>query len=122
MWKSRIVLFNRQTQFAVIAIAASLGGCSDKSASEDEPPRIILTPAAMETPSAILPNYEPLPTLPDHNYDERQGETYFYISAVSDEDRKRGIAVGDVYSFSYLGSGLIAAARRLRLLRCRWQT
>lgn len=40
---------------------------------------------------------------PDHNYDFREGDTYGYIAAVSEEDRKRGRAAGDVVLFIYRG-------------------
>jgi hypothetical protein len=40
---------------------------------------------------------------PSHRFDERRGDIYYYIAAVSEEDRKRGRAVGTVSSFQYLG-------------------
>ena len=41
--------------------------------------------------------------MPAHNYAEEEDGVYFYVSAVSEEDRKKGKAVGDVYGYRYLG-------------------
>jgi hypothetical protein len=43
------------------------------------------------------------PTKQEPNYSEREGDTYFYISAISEEDQKKGKAVGDVLGYQYLG-------------------
>jgi hypothetical protein len=43
------------------------------------------------------------PSQPAPNYDERDGDTYLYASAVSEEDQKKGKAVGSVLLFRYLG-------------------
>jgi hypothetical protein len=51
------------------------------------------------TPVAALP----AAPVPDHNYDERRGATYYYIAAVSQDDQKRGVAIGAVSQFQYLG-------------------
>lgn len=39
----------------------------------------------------------------EHNYAEREGDTYLYVSAVTEEDQRKGRAVGDVVGFKYLG-------------------
>lgn len=38
-----------------------------------------------------------------NNYDEKEGRTYLYTTAVSDEDKAKGRAVGDVLMYQYLG-------------------
>lgn len=43
------------------------------------------------------------PVLPDHNYDEKRGWTYYYVAAISEEDRKKGRAAGAVVAYQYLG-------------------
>jgi hypothetical protein len=43
------------------------------------------------------------PPMPRHNYDERDGSNYFYVAAVSEEDRNKGLAAGNVIVFQYLG-------------------
>src|SRR3546814_17298636 len=55
-----------------------------------------------------MPADEPIaidaaPVLPDHNYDEKRGWTYYYVAAVSEEDRKKGRAAGSVVAYQYLG-------------------
>lgn len=40
---------------------------------------------------------------PPHNYDFKEGELYGYIAAITEEERKRGKAAGDVLMFAYLG-------------------
>lgn len=49
---------------------------------------------------------EPIPVSapsPPHFYDEQDGLVYSYIAAVSEEDRKKGKAAGDVVSYAYVG-------------------
>src|SRR3546814_6159213 len=55
-----------------------------------------------------MPADEPIaidaaPVLPDHNYDEKRGWTYYYVAAISEEDRKKGRAAGAVVAYEYLG-------------------
>ena len=38
-----------------------------------------------------------------HNYDEKDGSTYEYISVVSEDDTKKGKAIGDVSTFAFRG-------------------
>lgn len=40
---------------------------------------------------------------PSRNYDEKDGDSYLYVAAVSDEDLAKGKAAGDVVGFRYLG-------------------
>lgn len=46
-----------------------------------------------------------LPTLqtPTPHYQDYEGDRYFYITAVSDEDKTKGKAVGTVVQYRYLG-------------------
>lgn len=53
--------------------------------------------------SDVEGNAESLNSAPTHYYDEREGDRYLYIGAVSDEDKKRGRAVGDVVQYRFLG-------------------
>lgn len=94
---------------AALIIVATPVSCNDAQQQGDGP-----TPSPFaemplaesplsESPSPATVPAIPLPPLPDHNYDERKGSTYYYIAAVSEEDRKRGIAVGNVHGYQYLG-------------------
>lgn len=56
------------------------------------------------TPPTSQPAAKPPPPAPEtHNYDFAEDGAYGYVSAVSEENRKRGIAIGDVLLFRYLG-------------------
>src|SRR3546814_18869534 len=57
-------------------------------------------PASLDAESAPT---DASPSVPDHNYDEKRGWTYYYVAAVSDEDRKKGRAAGSVVAYKYLG-------------------
>lgn len=81
------------------------------SASEKVPPTS--TQSYLAEPPAISSGKEqpsqkpvekpaPLPIVKP-NYDFAEDGAYGYISAVSEEDRRKGIAVGDVSLFRYLG-------------------
>lgn len=90
--------------FAVVLTTAG-AACNDTSKASDNDlwPQLPETPTINTVAPAGLPARPPEPQLPDHNYDERRGWTYYYIAAVSEEDQKRGRAVGTVYGFQYLG-------------------
>ena len=45
----------------------------------------------------------PAAPVPTPNFVQEENGTYFYVTAVSEEDRKKGKAVGDVIGFRYLG-------------------
>lgn len=93
---------------SIFLLSVSLLTACDDSPDQDEkslaPPIIEAAPVALPTTEttalAALP--PPVP-VPDHNYDEKRGWTYYYVAAISDEDRKRGRAVGSVSAFQYLG-------------------
>lgn len=74
-----------------------------------EPPAIYTQPVnqvtAPEAAEATLPKPAPTPAPapPANNYNFREGTTYGYESAVSEEDQKKGVAAGDVLLYRYLG-------------------
>ena len=41
--------------------------------------------------------------IPPHRYGYRNGQDYGYVTAVSEEDRKRGVSAGDVVLYRYAG-------------------
>ena len=45
----------------------------------------------------------PAPPAPTPNYSDKEGHTYFYVAAVSEEERKRGQASGRVNDYQYGG-------------------
>lgn len=56
------------------------------------------------------PTTDPLPApiasaavKPTHRYGYRNGQDYGYVTAVSEEDRKRGVSAGDVVLYRYAG-------------------
>jgi hypothetical protein len=78
----------------VAACAAMLAACGQ---SETAPPPVLVP--IDTSPSATAP---PAPA-PTPNFVEEEKGTYFYVSAVSEEDRIKGKATGDVSGFRYLG-------------------
>lgn len=79
-----------------LATMMALSGCGGSSNNDTT----TITPSAPPPPGANVP---PLPPPPPHNYDLKEGTTYSYIAAVSEEQEKRGQAAGDVLMFKYLG-------------------
>lgn len=69
-----------------------LAGCQQSDVGTDEEENLS-APAA-----PIVPVEKPLP-----NYAEMENGVYYYIVAVSDEDRKKGVAAGEVIGYRYLG-------------------
>lgn len=84
----------RQHLAIVAACAIMLVSCGK---SENASPPIA---AATDTkiPTADIPA-----PVPAHNFVEEEGGTYYYVTAVSEDDQKKGKAVGDVLGFRYLG-------------------
>jgi hypothetical protein len=81
-------------RFKYVAFPALLlVGCTDQSNKDATP----------EVPSSVanIESNAPLPAKP--NYQEAENDTYYYITAVSEEDRKKGKATGDVLGFRYSG-------------------
>ena len=87
----------------LMLLAAACGGRSGETSQDDPAPE----PAAYAEEAAAepAPTHIPAPAraLASHNYDSKDGLVYSYIAAVSEEDRKKGKAAGDVVSFAYLG-------------------
>jgi hypothetical protein len=89
----------------VVLGAFLLHGCGSNTPTAESD---LLTNLQIEEPATPLaeittPAPPPPPPVREHNYDERRGQTYLYISAVSEEDRKQGRAVGNVSAFRYFG-------------------
>lgn len=83
--------------------ACSLTACGERANSEAENSApYVATNAAPEPVIQSEPDAAP-PLVPDHNYDERRGPNYYYVAAVSEEDERKGRAVGDVVVYQYLG-------------------
>ena len=93
---------------ASVAIIGMTAACDNSPKQADNPSLAIVT--GMPTPnvpisvvSTPLPAIPTQPKQPDHNYDERKGLSYYYISVVSEDDKKRGRVTGNVSEFQYLG-------------------
>ena len=92
---------------AVVLIMSITSACGSSKEDEESYSRPLYpeVPLPAET---IDPTEQPViltePQIPDHNYGERRGDTYYYIAAVSEEDKKRGLATGQVIAYQYLGT------------------
>lgn len=83
---------------AVACLSATIASCSDQ-----QPNKI----SEQYTSPEPVASYEspPIPTpAPSPNWDEAEESTYYYIASVSEEDRAKGQAAGDVLAFRYLGT------------------
>ena len=81
----------------VVIVAACAALVTSCGPSETAPPPIVASTNS-EPFKAALP--APVPVA---NFVEEEKGTYFYVTAVSEEDQKKGIAVGDVVGFRYFG-------------------
>lgn len=86
------------TSYAML-MALGVAGCGDNRSTEDSPQGESLVAAA---PSAATAT-RALPPAPEPNFVDQEDGTYYYVTAVSEEDRKKGKATGDVVGFRYLG-------------------
>lgn len=89
----------------VVALLSIVAGCSGEP---HEGETTVTAPDPIQYPATVPPTVAATPPAhyapePDHLYDERRGDTYFYVAAVSDHDRENGRAVGNVHQFQYLG-------------------
>jgi hypothetical protein len=75
--------------FAIVLLAA----CGSNESSTK--------PTDSDTAKSLAPIAPPPP--PSPNFADEENGTYFYVSAVSEEDRKKGKAVGSVVGFRYGG-------------------
>jgi len=82
-----------------IASASMIVGCGSPSRSDDQ--GAANSAIAVVAPADVIPP-DPQPAYVP-NFDDRDGDTYFYTSAASEEDRKKGKVLGSVSSFQYLG-------------------
>lgn len=73
-----------------VFVGLTLAGCENSDSAVRQ----------QDTP---IPAAQIVPTKPAKNYTEEENGTYFYIAAVSDEDRKKGVAAGEVIGYRYLG-------------------
>lgn len=79
-----------------MSMAAASCNSSAPPAADD----ILNAAPVAQAPSAPVAASAPANT---HNYAEKEGDTYLYVAAVTEEDQKKGRAVGDVVAFKYLG-------------------
>jgi len=70
--------------------------------TESAPVEQINEPELAPSP-AEAPIQTPTPPAESPNYAEKDGDAYLYITAVTEEDQKKGKAVGDVVMFRYRG-------------------
>lgn len=96
-------------RFRTIAgtLAIALSGCESSAPTRQTTPpdsEALTTNAAAVAQPDLTPNYV-----------DREGDTYFYTSAVSDEDRRKGKAVGKVVAYRYFGQ--IDGMHRLESVR-----
>lgn len=89
----------RQTSKATaLAFIAAIGACGSPNEKNNAPPAVKIG-SKMGGVSAT-PSPKPAPT---PRYDQEDRGTYYYVGAVSDEDKAKGRAAGDVYGFRYFG-------------------
>lgn len=87
---------------AVVLSASLVSGCSDAPSGGTDYTGAE-TAAPIPPPTAQPQSQPDRPSPPDHNYDERRGWNYYYVAAISDEERKNGRAAGGVAVYQYLG-------------------
>jgi hypothetical protein len=79
----------------------SLAACGSP-ASQNQKAKDPVMVTSREPSGAIAATSAPASVYVPH-FDDQEGDTYFYASAVSEEDKKKGKAVGGVVNFRYLG-------------------
>lgn len=107
-------------------ICLALAACSPSQSDElNYDDSIAAVPFDANVSAASTTAALPADPGPQRRYDERDGDIYYYVSAVSEEDRQKGRATGTVVGFRYLGkvgdvyrlqsvsgSGLISECRK----------
>jgi len=84
-----------------IVTLLTVAACGSPSQQQDQTGTMPGTAASpITTPLVRVP--APTPTYTPH-FDDREGDTYYYATAASDEDQKKGQALGSVVNFRYLG-------------------
>src|SRR3546814_7980572 len=94
---------SRKSLLFSAALSASLLSACDSASESDERSSNADTAVAPAMPADEPIAIDAAPVLPDHNYDEKRGWTYYYVAAISEEDRKKGSAAGAVVAYQYLG-------------------
>lgn len=84
----------RKSLITLAAFSVSLSSCGEKAPSPS---------ASSEAEAKDLAATSNATSAPTHNYDDEEAGTYFYVAAVSEEDRKKGKVAGDVVGFQYIG-------------------
>lgn len=88
-------------------LAGSLYYCSrDKDNEETTPTPTDYSALAVDAAagaSSDVPYVPSEPPAPTPNYSDKEGNTYFYVAAVSEDERKRGQASGTVNQYQYGG-------------------
>ena len=82
-----------------LVAALSLAACGSPEPQRDQAPAPVVIPTQS---AAIAPTTTPTPSYKPR-FEDREGDTYFYATAPSEEDEKKGKALGSVVSFRYLG-------------------
>ena len=85
----------RSHLLAFACCAACLGSCGQKSEAPTSPLSSDGAGGGIfgESASSVL----------RHNYVEREGGAYYYVTAVSEEDKKKGVGTGAVIGFRFSG-------------------
>ncbi len=79
----------------VIAVFVLVSACSGQ---EPNVTNAAAVPADVATPDGAEESLAPTP-----NYRDREGDRYFYVAEVSEDDRKKGKAAGEVIEYRFLG-------------------
>lgn len=91
-------------------LAGSLYYCTREEEPKPSEPVAKNYPAlAVDAATGANSDIPYVPPAPTHNYSDKEGSTYFYVAAVSEEERKRGQASGTVNSYQYGGKDDIGA-------------
>jgi hypothetical protein len=100
----RVMRFANASLLTSLA-ALAVTGCSGNSATHDlNTVGSNVSNASFNDITTASNDVSASPVLmPDHHYGLHDGNAYGYIAAVSEDDRKKGKAAGDVVMVSYLG-------------------
>lgn len=94
---------SRKSLLFSVALSASLVSACNNAPESDAGSSNADTDVAPAMPAEEATTSDAATVIPDHNYDEKRGWTYYYVAAISEEDRKKGRAAGAVVAFQYLG-------------------
>lgn len=92
----------RNTTLGLCLGFLSLGGCGQGAPQHNDAATTEVSITSSGPTQSALSAAPPKPAYVPH-FDDQEGETYFYASAVSEEDKTKGKAVGSVVNFRYLG-------------------